>query len=255
MTIRRQHELSPTVTVVKCCLHRSRKYRDQENTESRAMKMPLWSNGEGVDFERPTKGQRDFIHDVNSRKNKMKLIITLLLASFYVFLGSLCTSLNLQMHDFDLTSEVQYMLNEPRRTHGAAIENNNTSTTATVWDENFPFFYNIYIPPDDKSRWNTKQRKRALSIIQEQVETVGKTDARDSFPAISLHYTTIGADDILTESWFDELCARNNITCHHTNHYEAGHELLTLQAMYEHCQANKTKRVGYIHSKGDKIGA
>lgn len=212
-----------------------------------------------------------------SSNNNNTIFIALVLAVFYVVHGTIWSSTTtLGMEEFSAellllpSSEQQQQWKQ----HGDSSLipwwdrfgerhqfNNNTNDDSSShqlpnphWNDSFAFFYNIYIPPINTNDDTAQIERKAKRVVLSQIDSVGNTDARSAFPAsISLHYTTIGADDgVLTDAWFTEHCTRNNISCHHLGHHAEGHEELTLQAMYEHCQANRTSRVGYLHAKGKR---
>jgi len=120
-------------------------------------------------------------------------------------------------------------------------------------EPNLAIFYNIFINPDA----NEDGVKQGRAIVEEQINQIGQSDvmkvAGDGMLVrnVTLYYTSIGHPTAVNQAYMDDLCTRqNNLTCVHKQHFETGFELLTLQAMHEHCQNNEQDLAMYFHSKG-----
>jgi hypothetical protein len=149
----------------------------------------------------------------------------------------------------------------------------------------FAIFYNSYIP----THMGQEGIDNALKIIKEQMHQVQHSDAaRWSNQTVTMYYNTIGMNGILTQEYMqNSICQvtstttdsnkhhmettttntgndnqeeiqelplvntpARSVNCVHMDHYETGHEHVTLQRLYEYCQVNPTHRVSYLHPKG-----
>jgi hypothetical protein len=125
----------------------------------------------------------------------------------------------------------------------------------------FSIFYNVYIPMDQGEEGG----KRALDIVQEQMDQVGRSyaTAASQKQPVKLYYNTIGMPGVLTEAYMNAVCTPNHIQCIHMQHYMSGFEEYTLQRLYEYCHAQPSSdkitedhqqhqqhRVVYMHNKG-----
>jgi len=120
-------------------------------------------------------------------------------------------------------------------------------------EPNLAIFYNIFIHPDA----NEDGMEQGRAIVEEQINQIGQSDvmkvAGDGMLVrnVTLYYTSIGHPSAVNQAYMDDLCTRqNNLTCVHQQHFETGFELLTLQAMHEHCENNEHDLAMYFHSKG-----
>jgi hypothetical protein len=132
-------------------------------------------------------------------------------------------------------------------------------------DEQLPrhthVFYNIFIP-DDRSKKGTGTQ-RAYNIVSEQLlqlaqSYVGGYLGQAAYVAnstsVTVHYTTIGPSDLLTETEMNDpskFCGMYpNIHCRHLGHFTEGSEAYTLEQLRQHCVGHPSERVVYLHSKG-----
>ena len=105
-------------------------------------------------------------------------------------------------------------------------------------------FYHVYFPPN-----STDGYRHAASIVQEQIGMLGQSFATKAHAPI-LYYTVIGEKLYNQTAFFHNLCRINNLKCIPIGHYLEGQEDLTLQSVYNFCQAVPSQSVVYLHSKG-----
>jgi hypothetical protein len=125
-------------------------------------------------------------------------------------------------------------------------------------------FYNIFVP-DDLSNGG-RGTERAYRIVTEQLlqtaqSYVGGYYGSDAFsengtnlPTVTVHYTTIGPTNLLTESEMNDpskFCGLYpNFRCRHLGHFVNGSEAYTLDQLRKYCVGHQSDRVVYLHSKG-----
>jgi len=116
---------------------------------------------------------------------------------------------------------------------------------------NLAIFYNIFVNPD--AQGGVEQGR---AIVEEQINQIGQSDVMKVVGEglvrnVTLYYTSIGHPSAVNQTYMVEICSRqNHLTCVHQQHFETGFELLTLQAMHDHCQNNEQDLAMYFHSKG-----
>lgn len=109
----------------------------------------------------------------------------------------------------------------------ALTEQHGQGDKAAKWG-NIQVFYNIY----------NQDETATLEIVKEQLAHVQSSAVAKQIAG--LHYVTIGKP-------FDFPACEE---CNHLAHYETGGENLILQHLFDHCVANPSDRVFYMHSKG-----
>ena len=111
-------------------------------------------------------------------------------------------------------------------------------------------FYNIYSAPSSENRTAT--------IVDEQMQTViesankfflQRNEKGEADSDRTLYFQTIGEQmrKNVVLQWCDKA---PRFLCEHLGHSNKGDEVITLQALYEHCMQNKSERVIYMHDKG-----
>ena len=143
-------------------------------------------------------------------------------------------------------------INSQRQSSNNVSENKNA--------DNLAVFYHIYIPPDGGLTGITNARR----IVEDQLQQLGSSYAaryakqrpnqQTSTSFLQVFYTTVGAKNVLTQSYMDHLCSQNELNCIHLRHVLHGFEEITLEEVYGYCRqqqdANQEARVIYLHSKG-----
>jgi hypothetical protein len=125
-------------------------------------------------------------------------------------------------------------------------------------------FYNIFMPDDRSTGGNGTNR--ANNIVSEQLLQIAQsyvggyynngahTGNATTLPSVTIHYTTIGPSDLLTETEMNDpskFCGiYPNIHCRHLGHFTEGSEAYTLEQLRQHCVGHPSERVVYLHSKG-----
>jgi hypothetical protein len=110
-----------------------------------------------------------------------------------------------------------------------------------------------------------------MDIIKEQIVQVSQSYANTALlqrrnggsntasAGLTIYYNVIGGQ--LDPQWMSNYCqdiamvagggaGSSGMTCHLMQHYESGHEMLTLDRVYEFCTMHPTMSVIYIHTKG-----
>lgn len=111
---------------------------------------------------------------------------------------------------------------------------------ATQVDKQLAIFYNMFFP-HNKSSWHT------WTIVAEQLEQISGSYVA-SKKKITLYYNIVGRG--VNSTWMPWLCEHYGVDCRFLQHYEAGHEDVTLTNLHEYCIQNPSKSVIYMHPKG-----
>lgn len=95
-------------------------------------------------------------------------------------------------------------------------------------------FYNVFTQKG--------QSAHTLAIVKEQLAELRRstTNVPNVSSAVDINYVTLGQVISIPD------CPR----CKHLAHIKKGFELHTLQYLWEHCVANRSKSVAYMHTKG-----
>ena len=160
----------------------------------------------------------------------------------------------------DITSTAPAFFDTNSSAYFASHRYSDTETAAYV-APSFSIFYNVYIPTDQ----GRDGSDRALSIVEEQINQIGKSYATSFEHPVQLYYNTIGMPGVVTDVYMRNLCVPNHIECIHMQHYQSGFEEFTLQRLHEYCHAQphngddtsdhqqqqgQQHRVVYMHNKG-----
>jgi len=124
-------------------------------------------------------------------------------------------------------------------------------------------FYHIYISKNEEGESGNKKinlTAAALSIVEEQLFQVGQSatfpPTSSDLTAIPYNKTTVFYNTIgrkIDTSYIDKVCIKNNLQCHHLNHYYGGYEMRTLQDVHNYCLRKPDTQdhlVVYMHNKG-----
>jgi hypothetical protein len=157
-------------------------------------------------------------------------------------LASCCIVVSVQIYVAFLLNVQEAVPQEPH-----SIKNY-TTNASTETLPNWTIFYNIYVPPDR----GQEGYDNALRIVQEQINQIGRSYAASfSGKPVLIYYNTLGADNIVTPEWMNELCSREyNMLCQHIQHHTTGYEALTLTRLHSYCKMHPTRKVVYMHTKG-----
>lgn len=100
-------------------------------------------------------------------------------------------------------------------------------------------FYNMFLPDEDQDH--------AIAIFREQLDQIADSYAHRHY-RLKIRHLNIGAP-FPTQTWMAKECSRRGLNCESLGHHPTGFEDVTLQHLYDHCQANDGKAI-YMHSKG-----
>ena len=167
-----------------------------------------------------------FTERLRSLKNRKKCLYSVLLISF-LFITSKVGLIHDTDNNFYSTTNMM-MSGGSSRESGISI------------------FYNAYVPLTN----NTSSTDSAFNIIKEQMKQVSDSAAAADRSKMTLRYVTIGEPSNVV--YIEELCHQFRMNCVHVNHYEAGYEMLTQQALLDFCkiEGSDMEIVSYIHNKG-----
>lgn len=135
-----------------------------------------------------------------------------------------------------------------------ASESNQSSSLFSVQDPStsppFAIFYNVYIP----TKLDNEALEQSLAIVDDQMAQVGASYAA-SFKnkPLNVFFNTVGKRGVLNNAYMALVCSdRSNMRCIHMDHYDEGHEDLTLQRVYDYCQTHREpgQQIVYMHNKG-----
>jgi hypothetical protein len=158
--------------------------------------------------------------------------------------------------NYDATHDVPTKQNWVRegRAFLNASENNQSSSLFSVQDPAtsppFAIFYNVYISKEaDK-----EELEQSLAIVDDQMGQVGASYAAShKNKPVNVFFNTVGKRGVLDNAYMALVCSdRSNIRCIHMDHYDEGHEEVTLQRVYDYCQTHQEpgQKIVYMHNKG-----
>jgi hypothetical protein len=174
----------------------------------------------------------------------------------FKFLSNLHNSFSLQSTNdgaHDVPVERQNRLRDGRAFLNAS-ENNQSSSLFSVQDPvtspPFAIFYNVFISTNS----DKEALEQSLAIVDDQMGQVGASYAASHRnKPVNVFFNTIGKRGVLDNAYMALVCSdRSNMRCIHMDHYDEGHEEVTLQRVYDYCQTHQEpgQQVVYMHNKG-----
>jgi len=149
-------------------------------------------------------------------------------------------------HDFTAFADAthaQAIPSTPNDVETNSIRENSKSEYISI-------FYNIYSAPNSVNSSTTIVNEQMQTVIEGankfflQKNKVGETDSDRT-----LYFQTIG--ERMSKNVVLQWCGKaSRFSCKYLGHADEGDEVLTLQALYEHCVQGKSEKVIYMHDKG-----